>query len=90
MSSEVKTYTLTQLHISIENWVRKTFSVKPVWITCQIAKANEKNGHYYLELVDSKDGTRTAQAKGMIWRTSFGVIQNHLASFNLKVTDVLK
>ena len=90
MSTEAKTYTLTQLHVSIENWVRKTFSVKPVWITCQIAKANEKNGHFYLELVDSKDGTRTAQAKGVIWRTSFAVIQNHLASFNLKVNDVLK
>lgn len=90
MNAEAKTYTLTQLHTSIENWVRKTFSVKPVWITCQIAKANEKNGHYYLELVDSQDGTRTAQAKGMIWRTSFGAIQNHLASFNLKVNEVLK
>ena len=90
MSSEAKTYTLTQLHISIENWVRKTFSVNSVWITCQIAKANEKNGHYYLELVDSKDGVRTAQAKGMIWRTSFGAIQKQLASFDLNTSDVLK
>ena len=90
MSTEAKTYTLTQLHVSIENWVRKTFSVKQVWITCQIAKANEKNGHYYLELVDSKDGLRTAQAKGMIWRTSFGAIQKQLASFDLKTSDVLK
>ena len=90
MSTEAKTYTLTQLHVSIENWVRKTFSVKQVWITCQIAKANEKNGHYYLELVDSKDGLRTAQAKGMIWRTSFGAIQKQLASFDLNTSDVLK
>ena len=90
MSTEAKTYTLTQLHVSIENWVRKTFSVKQVWITCQIAKANEKNGHYYLELVDSKDGLRTAQAKGMIWRTSFGAIKKQLASFDLKISDVLK
>ena len=90
MSTEAKTYTLTQLHVSIENWVRKTFSVKQVWITCQIAKANEKNGHYYLELVDSKDGLRTAQAKGMIWRTSFGAIQKQLSSFDLKTSDVLK
>ena len=90
MNTEAKTYTLTQLHVSIENWVRKTFSVKQVWITCQIAKANEKNGHYYLELVDSKDGVRTAQAKGMIWRTSFDSIQKQLASFDLKPTDVLK
>ena len=90
MNTEPKTFTLTQLHISIENWVRKTFSVKQVWITCEIAKANEKNGHYYLELVDSKDGVRTAQAKGMIWRTSFDSIQNQLASFDLNATDVLK
>ena len=90
MNTEEKTYTLTQLHVSIENWVRKTFSVKQVWITCQIAKANEKNGHYYLELVDSKDGVRTAQAKGMIWRTSFDSIQKQLASFDLKPTDVIK
>ena len=90
MSSENKTYSLTQLHSSIENWVRKTFSIKQIWITCQVAKANEKNGHYYLELVDSNQGVRTAQAKGMIWRTSFDPIERHLASFGLKTSDVLK
>ena len=90
MSQEHQTYTLTQLHTSIENWVRKTFSVKQVWITCEIAKCNEKNGHYYLELVDSIDGVRTAQAKGMIWRTNFSKIEHELRSFGLKTSDVLK
>ena len=90
MNPEEKTYTLTQLHVSIENWVRKTFSIKQIWITCEIAKVNEKNGHYYLELVDSQDGHRTAQAKGVIWRTSFDSIEKQLARFDLRTSDVLK
>ncbi|MDG1349471.1 MAG: exodeoxyribonuclease VII large subunit [Crocinitomicaceae bacterium] len=90
MSNAHQTYTLTQLHTSIENWVRKTFSIKEVWITCEIAKCSEKNGHYYLELVDSNDGIRSAQAKGMIWRTSYSKIERQLESFGLKTSDVLK
>lgn len=90
MKNDTKTYTLTQLHTSIENWVRESFSTKEIWITCQIAKSNEKNGHYYLELVDSKEGTRTAQAKGMIWRTNYGSIQKTLQDYGLNVSDVLK
>ena len=89
MKNDTKTYTLTQLHTSIENWVRESFSTKEIWITCQIAKSNEKNGHYYLELVDSKEGTRTAQAKGMIWRTNYGSIQKTLQDYGLNVSDVL-
>ena len=90
MRNDAKTYTLTQLHTSIENWVRESFSTKEIWITCQIAKCNEKNGHYYLELVDSTAGSRTAQAKGMIWRTNFSNIQNTLQGYGLAVSDVLK
>lgn len=63
---EERTYTLTQLNKSIENWVRDSFAARRFWITCQIAKVNEKNGHHYLELVDSVNGTQTSKARGVI------------------------
>lgn len=66
-SLEKKIYTLTQLNTSIENHFKKNFGNRTFWITAELSKVNEKNGHYYLDLVDSFDGKTTSQINANIW-----------------------
>ena len=69
--SEQKTYTLTQLCTSIKNLIERSLYEKYFWITCEISGINEKNGHRFLELVDTHDNETTAKASGIIWRSTY-------------------
>jgi exodeoxyribonuclease VII large subunit len=87
---EQRTYTLTQLNQSIENWVQNSFATRRFWISCQIAKINEKNGHRYLELVDSVNGIQTSKARGVIWKSSYNDIEIDFEQHGLETQHVLK
>lgn len=44
-------------------------------MVAELTKMSEKNGHRYLDLADSENGTTTALASAHIWRTAFDKIE---------------
>ena len=86
-----KTYTLTQLNQSVTNWVRDSFGSRTYWISCEVAKANLKGVHWYLELVDSnnKDET-TAKSSASIWRANTVAIAESLKAYGVRSEEILK
>ena len=88
--SQVKVYTLTQLNTSLENLIKKELNNKIFSVSCEIAKVNYSKGHCYLELADSKDSIKTAEAKGRIWKSTLDVIESELKAFGLKREEVIK
>jgi exonuclease VII large subunit len=83
--TQVKTYPLTQLNQSFTNWVRDAFGSRTYWISCEVAKANLKGVHWYLELVDSNhiDET-TAKSSASIWRSNTVRIAEDLKAYGLR------
>ena len=71
MSEERKIYTLTQLNQSLTNHIWKYFGSQYFWITAELIKINEKNGHHYLELADSNGDKTTARSSGVIWASTY-------------------
>ncbi len=86
-----KTYTLTQLNQSVTNWVRDTFGSRTYWISCEVAKANLKGVHWYLELADSNviDET-TAKSSASIWRSNTLSIAESLKAYGVQPEEILK
>lgn len=64
---ERKIFTLTQLNTAFEKHVWDHFSSKTFWITAELIKVNQKNGHFYLELADSEKEQTTARSFATIW-----------------------
>lgn len=71
-----KTYTLTQLTKSIINLISSNLNNKTFLIICEISQLNEKNGHRYLELVDTKNDNVTSKSSGSIWRSTYETIKS--------------
>ncbi|MFD1550762.1 exodeoxyribonuclease VII large subunit [Putridiphycobacter roseus] len=80
-------FTLTQLTTSLENFVLKHFGSVNYWVVAEIAKANEKNGHHYLELVDTVDNRTSALMTATIWA---GTYKNIRANIGNDVAEILK
>lgn len=78
MSTPVKTYTLTGLQTALENFISENFSSKRFWITAEVRKSNEKGGHRYYELSDSKDGKETARASANLWYSTFEELKTRI------------
>lgn len=78
MSARKKTYTLAQLNHSLERFIRDNFAYKQFWVIAEITKAQEKNGHYYLELADSKEGKRIAEMSANMWFSAFTQVNRRL------------
>ena len=66
-SAEKKVYTLLQLNKSIKNTLETRAGSAGFWVRAEIANINEKNGHFYLELVEERDGRKEASMRGTIW-----------------------
>lgn len=71
-------FSLYALNQSLERLIRDKFALKSYWVIAEITKAQEKNGHHYLELADSKDGKRVAEISANMWFTTFNRVDNHL------------
>lgn len=71
MSEERKIYSLTQLNQSFEKHIWEQFSKRDFWITAELIKISEKNGHRYIELADSINDTTTARSFATIWASTF-------------------
>src|SRR5690554_5348956 len=78
MSENRNIFTLTKLNRSLENLFWEKFSQSNFWITAEISKTNQKNGHWYIELVDSVDGKVTAKSRATIWSTTFQSIAERI------------
>jgi exodeoxyribonuclease VII large subunit len=71
-------FSLHALNQSLERHIRDKFALKSYWVIAEITKAQEKNGHHYLELADSKDGKRVAEMSANMWFTTFNRVNTQL------------
>ncbi|MEY2963384.1 MAG: hypothetical protein RL754_645 [Bacteroidota bacterium] len=85
-----RVFSLTKLNESLERLIADRVGGTTFWVRCQIAKINLKNGHRYVELVDSENGKRTAQSRGVIWASTFPKIQSEFKTYGLRAEEVLK
>ncbi len=83
MSAERKVYTLTQLNQSLENHFWSQFGERTFWVTAEIVKVNQKGGHYYLELADSRNNVMTAKSFATIWSRTYRLIQDQIGATEL-------
>lgn len=72
-------HTLFELH----EYIRRVLALNlpaPVWVSCEIAQANEARGHCFLSLVqkDSDSDQIIAQAEGVIWQSSLRKLRRKL------------
>lgn len=66
-AEEKKVYSLLQLNKSIKKALETRAGSEGFWVRAEIANINEKNGHFYLELVEERDGRKEASIRGTIW-----------------------
>jgi exodeoxyribonuclease VII large subunit len=71
-------YTLSALNQSLERFIRDNFALKNFWVLAEITKVQEKNGHYYLDLADAKDGKRVAEIAANMWFNTFNRVNTQL------------
>ena len=67
----------------INEYIRRIIALNlsdPVWVSCEIAQANEARGHCFLSLVqkDSDSDQVVAQAEGVIWQASLRKLRRKL------------
>ena len=68
--------TLAELQLTIRDTIAERFAL-PVWVSAEVADVKvNSSGHCYLELIDKgindgSNGVPKAQARGVIWRTSY-------------------
>lgn len=68
--------TLAELQLTIRDTIAERFAL-PVWVSAEVADVKvNTSGHCYLELIDKgindgSNGVPKAQARGVIWRTSY-------------------
>ncbi len=65
----------------------KHFGSVNYWVAAEIAKSNEKNGHYYLELVDTVDNRTSALMTATLWA---GTYKNIKANIGNDLDEILK
>lgn len=82
-----KIYPLAALNKSLEGFIRDNFALKSFWVIAEITKCQEKNGHYYLDLADSKDGKRIAEMAANMWFSTFNRVNSEL---NGELTQIFK
>ena len=67
----------------INEYIRRIIALNlsdPVWVSCEIAQANEARGHCFLSLVQKDSGSDqvVAQAEGVIWQASLRKLRRKL------------
>ncbi len=78
MQEKRKIYPLAKLNQSLERFIRENFGLKNYWVVAEIAKVQEKNGHHYLDLADSKDGKRIAEMSASMWFSNYSRVNEKL------------
>ncbi len=61
------------------------------WIVAEIAKIDcDKNGHYWIELVEKKDNEIIAQCGAVIWRSNVDTISNFYEKTGIEIQKGIK
>ncbi|MDX1652095.1 MAG: exodeoxyribonuclease VII large subunit [Brumimicrobium sp.] len=84
MTTERKIYSLTQLNRSLEKHFWENFGNRSFWVSAEIIKVNEKSGHFYFELADSREGQTTARSTATLWSTAFAAIDQRIGRSELE------
>ena len=70
-------FTLFELSTQIKNTLETAF-ISPVWITAEVGECTvNRNGHCYLELVDTDENQVTARVRATIWSYTFRMLKSH-------------
>ena len=78
-TNPLEKHTLFELHEHIRRVLALNLPA-PVWVSCEIAQANEARGHCFLSLVQKDIGSDqvVAQAEGVIWQSSLRKLRRKL------------
>lgn len=84
--SPPKVYSLLALSQSIRNLIHEKVGQQVFWLKAEIAQLKQAaSGHYYLELVQERDGRRLASMQAVIWFLDFQQIHSKHGAELLKV-----
>jgi len=71
MQQDRKIFTLSKLTQSLENHFLEHFAQRPIWITAEVSKMDERSGNYYIELADAVEGRVVAKMQANLWAGNF-------------------
>lgn len=72
---EITYQTLSEYLCEIKEFIQDIADYR--WVVAEIAKIDQdKNGHYWLELVEKKDNSIIAQTGGVIWYSNSNIVNN--------------
>jgi exodeoxyribonuclease VII large subunit len=75
----LESLSLSKLNLYIRRVITLNFQ-EPLWVTAELLSIKEKNGHYYLELIEKdSENVISAQNSAVIWKTAFSSITKNAA-----------
>lgn len=85
-TTQVSTYSLSSVLKRIKQIINSQTQNKCFWVRAQVSKINsDRRGNYYLELIESTNGTVIAKCEATIWATQYAVIQAKLKNDTLNI-----
>jgi exodeoxyribonuclease VII large subunit len=77
--NEIKTYTLSKILHGIKEYLDQKVKGKFFWLKVEISSIkSDRNGRYYLDLVETQNGTVLAKCSATIWLGAVNNIKNEL------------
>lgn len=81
-----KVYSLLALSQSIKNLIQEKVGQQLFWLKAEIAQIKQAaSGHWYMELVQERDGLRLASMQAVIWSLDFEHLQSKHGQEVLKI-----
>ncbi len=78
-NKQLKWFSLDVVLNRVQEIFDSSISGNSFWLKVEIAQLKkDRRGHYYLELVENKNGFTLAKARGTIWRTTAFEIESNL------------
>jgi len=89
LKTDVIYQTLSQYLTEIKELIQEVSDYQ--WIVAEIAKIDcDKNGHYWIELVEKKDNEIIAQCGAVIWRGNVETISNFYLKTGIEIQKGIK
>ncbi|UYW02382.1 exodeoxyribonuclease VII large subunit [Flavobacterium agricola] len=81
LATQTKTYSLSVVLKRVKQIIQTQTQNKYFWVKVQVSKiSSDRRGHYYLELIESQNGTVIAKADATIWAQQWATIQTKLGN----------
>lgn len=84
---EEKIYSLETLCIALKRYIDSKVVQRTFWVTSEISKISENKGHYYLDLVDTKNEKVVAKMEATLWSDEYLAL---LQRFQDELPKILK